>query len=131
MEWTFLIIGIVFFGLVTLFFIHRHGQKFSKHDIKWFHAKWDDVLQLKFQDPKHALIEADKLLDWVLSKKGYGGSLGEKLKKSGRLFSNLDDVWEAHKKRNELVHEIDSTLSLKEVSRLLSSYRLAFRDLGL
>lgn len=63
---------------------------------------------------KNSLIEADKLLDFTLKqKKVKGETLGERLKSAKSLFSKDDynNIWTAHKLRNELVHEIDSKIS--------------------
>ena len=131
MMWFFFILGILILGLLLLWIIHAKRRKFSEHDRKLFKAKWVEILQLKFRNPKEALMEADKLLDWALAKKGYSGTLSEKLKRTKRLFSDLDGLWNAHRKRNELVHEVESSVSPKEAGRFLSSYNSAFRDLGL
>lgn len=131
MMWLIIIFGIFLFGFFVLWFIHSKRRKFSQHDRKLFQAKFPEILQLKFRNPKEALIEADKLLDWALAKKGYKGTLSEKLKKTKRLFSDLDGLWNAHRKRNELVHEVGSSVSPKEAGYFLASYRSAFHDLGL
>ncbi|MFS8131103.1 MAG: hypothetical protein ACMG57_03930 [Candidatus Dojkabacteria bacterium] len=59
---------------------------------------------------KAAVMEADKLLDYVLkSKKIKGDTLGDRLKHSKHLFStsSYNRVWEVHKLRNRLAHEMD------------------------
>jgi len=59
---------------------------------------------------KTAVIEADKLLDFVLkSKRVKGETLGDRLKASKNLFStsSYNKVWEVHKLRNRLAHEMD------------------------
>jgi len=82
-------------------------------------------------DRRHAVMEADKLLYEVLEQRGYKGTLGDKLKKAGPAFSNLNDVWSAHKLRNRLAHELGVGLSEKEAQTALGSFRRAYRDLGL
>ncbi len=59
---------------------------------------------------KNAVIEADKLLDFVLkSKKIKGETLGDRLKHSKNLFStsSYNKVWEVHKLRNRIAHELN------------------------
>lgn len=59
---------------------------------------------------KSAVMEADKLLDYVLkSKRIKGDTLGERLKNAKHLFktSSYNRVWEAHKLRNRLAHEMN------------------------
>ncbi len=132
MNPIFLIVVIaILFGLGLLWFIKKRRHIFSPGEKKRFYSKWEEILSQKFQDPKGAIIEADKLLDWSLVKKGYSGTLGEKLNHARGFFTDKDALWEAHKKRNELVHDLEASLTLNEASRLLSQYRAAFRDLGL
>jgi hypothetical protein len=75
----------------------------------------EKALQLNnYLSLKNSLIEADKLLDFVLKQKKVNGeTLGERLKNSQNLYSRDDynNIWTAHKLRNELVHEIDSKIS--------------------
>ena len=58
-------------------------------------------------DWKQAILEADTMLDSILTGLGYQGeSIGEKLKRvQTGDFKNLDDAWEAHKVRNQIAHE--------------------------
>ncbi|MCF7836560.1 hypothetical protein K9N08_02175 [Candidatus Gracilibacteria bacterium] len=78
---------------------------------------------------KSDIIEADKLLDFVLEKYGYSGSLGEKLKKAERLFTDKNGVWVAHKMRNKLAHEINYRPSEFEFRLALENFRKALLDL--
>jgi hypothetical protein len=59
-----------------------------------------------------AIIDADKLVDNVLKKANVRGeSMGERLRAVEKLVPRnvYNDMWEAHKIRNRLVHEIDSS----------------------
>lgn len=80
--------------------------------------------------PKHDILEADKLLDFVLGRLGYTGSLGEKLQQAGPRFAGLDAVWAAHKLRNRLAHEIGFTPTATETRQALQSFARALRQLG-
>ncbi len=67
---------------------------------------------------KAALIDLDKLLDFILKSKNINGTtLGERLKNSRNIFSKEDynAVWTAHKLRNELVHEIENKASINAI----------------
>lgn len=120
------------FGLLGFVMWKTFGKEdFSKNDSKFFLEQWRKILGRAMTDPKHAILDADKLLDLVLKKKGYRGSLGEKLKKSGKLFSDLNGVWSAHKVRNKIAHELNFEVSEKESKRVLSQFARALRDLGL
>ena len=83
----------------------------------------------KEQDVKHAVLNADKLLDYALAQHGYVGSLGEKLKKAGPLFSDLNGIWRAHKVRNGVAHEIDFRLDASTHQHCMRVFRQALKDL--
>lgn len=64
------------------------------------------------------LIETDKLLDYTLQqRKVKGETLGERLKNAKDLFdrSTYNNVWEAHKLRNQLVHEVDANADARQL----------------
>lgn len=131
MDSFLIFIIILAVGLGLLFLISRIRQKLSPRDISLVQKEWRS-LELKARtEPKQAVIEADKLLDFVLKRKGYNGSLGEKLKKAAPLFSNIDEVWDAHKMRNHIAHEVGFVLSSSQASRPLMSFKKALRDLGI
>jgi hypothetical protein len=84
-------------------------------------------------DLKIAIIEADKLLEEALRESGIrGASLGDKLKniKPGQI-PNLDQVWQAHRLRNDIVHQ--STFKLKRdlAERALNIYEETLRNFRL
>ena len=80
---------------------------------------------------KLALIEADSLLDDILKQMGYTGeTMGDRLKQlSSTILPNIDEVWQAHKIRNNIVHDPDYKLSLDLVKRALAIYEKAFQNL--
>ena len=75
-------------------------------------------------------MTADKLLEKIMRRKGYKGTLGNMLKKGKNEFSDLNGVWFAHKIRNKLAHELEYKLSSKEAQRGLKQFYRAFQDLG-
>ena len=77
------------------------------------------------------IIEADKLLDKAMIEMGLmGKTMGDRLKKAGSRFSNLNAVWRAHKLRNAIAHESDIEVSFKQASNALQVYKQALKDLG-
>lgn len=80
-----------------------------------------------------AVIAADKLVDYVLRQKGYAGeTMGERMKSakgdlSGRVY---DGLWQAHKLRNTLVHEIQGEVMSYQAKEALAQFELALRELG-
>lgn len=131
MELYLLAIGIiVLFIVIELVLIWRKKHKFSEKDRKFVVLQWESIRENIGCDPKHAVIDADKLLDFVLQKKGYTGSLGEKLKKAGKILSYINDVWNAHKLRNRIAHEVGFEVTEREARRALSAFKQALHDLG-
>jgi len=77
------------------------------------------------------VIDADKLLDKALIEMGIPGkTMGDRLKKTGDKFSNLNSVWRAHKLRNAIAHESGFEISHKQAANALSVYKQALKDLG-
>ncbi|MEI6498611.1 MAG: hypothetical protein WCO23_01485 [bacterium] len=74
---------------------------------------------------KHALIEADKLLDYTLEKRGFAGkTVADKLKEAQQFLSQdiYNQLWQGHKTRNQAVHEHGINISenqLKEATKKL------------
>lgn len=79
---------------------------------------------------KSAVMDADKLLDYVLSAKTSGETMGDRLKSGGHLFSDLNGVWRAHKLRNHLAHDINPDFSRGEVNDAIRQFERGLRDLG-
>lgn len=99
------------------------GAAAAKVRNAWEHARQQqsDVLQV---------LEADKVLDTALRLLGFSGSLGDKLKQAGPRFRNLNDVWWAHKLRNQLAHELQRKPSKEEAQRAMNAFKGALKDLG-
>ena len=103
---------------------------------KHIEESWGDVERHFFSgdenELKIAVIKADTLLNEALREAGvFGKDLGERLKKlTVAQLPNLDNVWEAHKLRNRIAHEV--TLSLKRdlAERALTVYEQALEHLG-
>jgi hypothetical protein len=130
MNWLIIILLVVVIAFIGFqYFVTGLKGKWSQKDIYYFQQAWRKI-KLN-TDQEHRLLEADKLFDHMLKKKGYNGSLGEKLKKHGNKFSNIDEIWKAHKLRNKLAHEVDVKLSSSEVDGALRAFKKGFADIGL
>ncbi|MFH1769442.1 MAG: hypothetical protein ABH833_02120 [Parcubacteria group bacterium] len=81
---------------------------------------------------KLSIIQADKLVDEMLRTKGYEGeSMGERLKSiDPNSFSSLQDVWEAHKLRNLLVHDMNYAVSKGQAVGAVESFERFLHELG-
>jgi len=79
-----------------------------------------------------ALIEADKLLDYHLSEKGYPGeNLEEKIHLAGVKFSHLSGLLEARKIRNEILEKVHHKITTLDLEEALAFYKQALLDLAL
>ena len=81
---------------------------------------------------KLAVIEADSTLDEILKKMGYSGeTLGERLKQiSPAVLPNVEELLEAHKIRNNIVHDPDYRLDLDGARKTISICEKTLIDLG-
>lgn len=130
MEIYIFISAVVFLLILELFIVFRR-KRFSKRDLKFLRGEWESIRAKLDREPKHALIEADKLLDFALARRGFTGSLGEKLKRAKKFFNNNDDLWAAHKLRNRAVHEVGFDITEHEARKALSVYKQALWHLGI
>ena len=123
----YLAIAIVVPAIFFIILISRRKRKLTSGEEAFIRNQWRMIG--KGQSPKNDILEADKLLDFALEKYGYSGSLGEKLKKASKLFSDKNGVWVAHKMRNKLAHEINFQPSEFEFRLALESFRKVLLDL--
>lgn len=82
-------------------------------------------------DWRTAIMEADIILDDILTKIGYqGDSVGEKLKRANVTeFASLNDAWEAHKVRNLIAHQGTSfVMTHEEAKRIIGLYKRVFQE---
>lgn len=89
------------------------------------------ILTQQIADLEKRILEADKVLDTALGLLGYKGSLGDKLKNAGPRFSDSNAVWDAHKLRNKIAHELGHDLSEKDANRAMRAFERALHDLGM
>lgn len=101
------------------------------------HSRWKHVRELiespNENDWRQAIIEADIMLDDLLSQLGYvGQSVGEKLRAvDPARFQSLQYAWDAHKVRNEIAHS-GSQFQLSEqlAHRTIAMYEVVMREHG-
>lgn len=126
---SLLIIGLaIFMALFVLIKGGKRGLSSSQH--AFLNKQWETIMVEGRSNPHKAILDADKLLGYMLEAHGYEGSIGDMLKKGGSLFNNLNNVWEAHKMRNKIAHEIGISISAQEVERTLLKFKRAFKELG-
>ncbi len=100
-----------------------------------YEAKWQEILKkLEMPDESSwhlAIIEADKFFDSVMNRLGYSGdNFSERLKQIHTTeVSNLNDIWQAHRVRNSLSHDVSFTISQDDARRTVGAYERAMKDL--
>ncbi len=124
------IVGVFVFVAISL--TARRNYEFDKdaYQADWLHI--ENGLQKENKATFNAaIIEADKLLDKAMAEMGIPGkTMGERLKRSGNHFSQLNSIWHAHKIRNQIAHEHGFEIEYTQTKRALSSYKQALKDLG-
>ena len=106
-------------------------------DRSFVQGKWQEIEVLMSQQKpsayKVAILDADKLLDYVLKAKvGSDGVMKDRLVKSRKLYADYQtyrDVGSAHGYRNRVVHDERHELFPVEVKKMISYYEKALREL--
>ena len=135
-----LFIGIIFviFGLNTVYKIKRALSFFVAPKYfpkKKLAKKWNRIEKRlesnQEAELKLAVIEADKFFDNILKRIGYfGKDMGERLKRiNPSQMTNINDIWTAHKIRNNIVHDIDYKLIVVDAQRAVKAYKKALDEL--
>ena len=125
-----LIVAVLVF--VAILLTGKRGYTFNK---EVYQAKFLEI-ENKFKKENPAsyvttVINGDKLLDKAMMEMGVPGkTMGDRLKRCGDKFTNLNGVWQAHKLRNAIAHEADIEVSYKRAYNALQIYKQALKDLG-
>ena len=126
---------LIFFKFVKIIKSFIRGKKLYGIDKPAIKKKWQEIEELLNKSNemsyKLAILEADNLLDHVLKSMFFSGStLGERLKVACYKYEKLRQVWQAHKIRNQFVHETNYHLDYKEAKRALNIFKKGFEELG-
>lgn len=147
LEFFGLVIAIAAFGIVIYFGIEtgyfslrsshfRHIILKSDMSQKEVRESWHKIEEHFYRggdsDLKVAILEADKLLNEALREAGVMGiQLGDRLKKATTTqVPNLNELWQAHKLRNQIAHEPNFKLKRDLAERALGIYEEALKNLG-
>lgn len=126
---------ILVLAVAVLWLFRQKPGRISAADKQLIFSAWQQVRELQNGDGhalSKAVIEADKILDNCMQMVGIpGATMGERLKNAKGYIRNLNDVWNAHKLRNQLVHEISAQPHSREVHAAVKAFELAIRGLGL
>lgn len=125
-----LIFGGLLFAVIAL---ARRGPRAL--DVEKYRSRWMTVEQQLKRDEVSSyhmsIMNADKLLDHALQEKGIQGkTMGERMKQMQAKWSNANNVWTAHKLRNQIAHEPDVQIDYEGARRALTSFKQALKDIG-
>ena len=128
---TLIAVGaLVLGGLGFLFWRWKRPPKLKQD---YFKSQWQELQKL-LRNPERwdvALIQADQLFDLALKKNRYrGASMGERMVKAQKIFTDHDSVWFAHKLRKEVESDPDFKLTEKDLKDALIAIRQVLKDLG-
>jgi hypothetical protein len=124
-----IIIAVLLFAVIT--FTKRGGGL----DVEKYRVRWLAIEQSLVRDNEAsyhmAILNADKLLDQALKDRGTrGNTMGERLKSARESLPHRNDVWTAHKLRNQVAHEPDVRISYDQARRALSGFKHGLKDIG-
>lgn len=82
-------------------------------------------------DWKLGIIEAESLIEEILTRMGFGGeTFGDRLKKLDKSqLPSLDDLIQAHQVRQNIIHDPDYRLDFEQTARVVGIYEKALREL--
>ena len=131
LESLFVEIGRGIWFLISLPFRKRKKAGLSSEDRNYITKKRYEIEGMLKSDNnyelRHAVIEADKLVDYILRKKGYNGeTFADRLRNAeGNINHHLyQNIWQGHKIRNQIAHDegnINKEVLIRSVQLLLSS----------
>jgi len=134
-HWTVLV-GIILALIILIYvFIFRKSKKIKAQRDAYAMKQWKSISKMWGQKSpeayKLAIIEADKLLDYVFKKMQFSGAdFGERLRGACHRYDFLKDIWFSHNLRNDIVHKSYFELSPSAANKALHFYERALDRLG-
>ena len=138
-----LAVGVFLFAIILLLLVSRArrwlkanwARRQHELDLAEMRERWKRIERL-LASPEHegdrlAVIEADKLLDFVLRAMNLpGGDYARRSQFAQKKYFELKRVRWAHGLRNKLVHETDYRLKRAEAHAAVKEYERALKVLG-
>ncbi len=125
-----LIVAALLFAVIGLTKKGTRNLNVEKYRMRWMQIEQE----LKKDQPSSyhlAVLNADKLLDQALRERGVRGTtMGERMKTLKDTWSNANNVWTAHKLRNQIAHETEVNVSYDDARRALAGFKQALKDVG-
>lgn len=129
------IVAILIVAVLVFLAIMLTGKRGHHFNVQSYQTRFLEIEnRLKQDNPASypvTVINCDKLLDKALIEMGVPGkTMGDRLKRAGGRFTNLNAVWRAHKLRNAIAHEADLEITYKQAFNATKIYKQALKDLG-
>ncbi len=129
------LVAILLFGVVIMVCVLARGKTTSVLDVQKFRTNWMTIEQQlqKGNEASYQLcvLNADKLLDSALRKRGFKGeTMGERMKSASKSWQDANVVWASHKLRNQIAHEAQITITYDQSRRALAGFKQGLKDLG-
>ena len=129
------IIAILIVAVLVFLAILLTGKRGYHFNVEAYQARFLEIENKLRQDNSASyittIINCDKLLDKAMIEMGVPGkTMGDRLKRIGGKFTNLNAVWRAHKLRNAIAHEPDIEVSYRQALNATQIYKQALKDLG-
>ncbi len=112
----FIVLAVIF--LLLIIFVNNLSNKESSEWKLKVEKELSNIIRINnlptVEAAQSALVKTDKLLDYCLkNRKVPGDSMGLRLKNGKKYFSKTQysNIWEAHKIRNKIVHDIEVRIS--------------------
>jgi hypothetical protein len=145
--WVFLVIvfvaGLLLYGVMLTGAVNAAGKKQPKKGKKTYRGhldkglvaeRWATIEALSHgggNGLRQAVSEADKLFDYVMKTQGYQGeTMADRLRSAQSKLSDRNAVWNAHKLRNALAHEVGFDLVASHAQEALRGFERGLKDLG-
>lgn len=129
------LVAILLIGCGILFLL-AHGRKGGRNlDIDKYRSQWLKIERQLVRDQESSyhmsILNADKLLDQALRQRGFKGqTMGERMKAAKAVWASANNIWAAHKIRNQIAHEADVRIRYEDARRALAAYKQGLKDLG-
>ena len=133
MEATIVLVSVAIGAVVLLALLNLVSRNQPQLDRSYYKDAWQKIhlKSLAEETWSIAIIDADKLLDNALRKKGFKGeTMAERMVSAKDAFSKRQLVWESHKFRNQIAHDEGVKVTDKKVNAALVGFRTALRDVG-
>ena len=113
---------------IVAIFLPKH--KFNVFKPGELDRRWKEIEKI---GGNLAIIEADKLVDAVLKKANIAGeSMADRIRRTENLLDKrtYQGMWDAHKLRNSLVHDVDRLVDKDEIESALLKIKKYLTELG-